>query len=317
MHDRSIAHTRLSFGGAPGKMVELQASYLLLTLATLGIYHFWGKSKKRAYLWSRTLLDGEPWEYRGHGKELFVGFLTAVAVLIPIIVLFQLGAKLIPVEPRFRSLLDATLVGICLLFLRDFARHRALRYLVGRSAWKGVCGILAGSSARFARSSLGLWAITLATLGITYPLLRERQREMLLNNLWLGSQPLEYQGGVGAYYRSYLLCWLLAIPTLGLSMLWFRAHEYRITAARCRLGGLRFALEIVGSELLWLRASNVALVLLTFGVGATWARGRTLGFFSRHLQVLGQLEGAEIIALERPAEVLGEGFAAVLGVAAD
>ena len=46
----------------------------LLTVATLGLYGFWGRSEARRWLWDATALGGEPLEYGGTGGELLAGF---------------------------------------------------------------------------------------------------------------------------------------------------------------------------------------------------------------------------------------------------
>ena len=38
----------------------------------------------RRYLWSHTSVDGDAAEYTGTAKELFIGFLFALAILGPV-----------------------------------------------------------------------------------------------------------------------------------------------------------------------------------------------------------------------------------------
>ena len=53
-------------------------------LVTLGIYRFWLMTDVRRFLWSNTEIAGETLEYDGLATELLVGFLFAIAILIPI-----------------------------------------------------------------------------------------------------------------------------------------------------------------------------------------------------------------------------------------
>ena len=41
------------------------AGNALLSLATLGVYSFWGRTRVRRYLWGTTSFRAEPFEYSG------------------------------------------------------------------------------------------------------------------------------------------------------------------------------------------------------------------------------------------------------------
>src|SRR5215510_5137417 len=70
-----------------------------LELVTAGFYRFWLATDMRRHLWSHTMIDGDAAEYTGRGKELLIGFLVALAILVPI----YLGYFLIGLEAeRFK-----------------------------------------------------------------------------------------------------------------------------------------------------------------------------------------------------------------------
>src|SRR5262249_59455262 len=54
-----------------------------LLIITLGIYRFWLATDVRRFLWSNTEIAGEALEYTGAALELLLGFLVAIALLIP------------------------------------------------------------------------------------------------------------------------------------------------------------------------------------------------------------------------------------------
>src|SRR5882762_10377189 len=64
----------------------------LLLLVTLGIYRFWLATDVRRYLWANTEIAGETLEYTGTPLELLLGFLVAVAILVPVYAGFFLAA---------------------------------------------------------------------------------------------------------------------------------------------------------------------------------------------------------------------------------
>ncbi len=64
----------------------------LLLAVTLGIYRFWLATDVRRFLWSHTEVAGEHLEYNGTATELLIGFLIAIAILVPINLAFFLAA---------------------------------------------------------------------------------------------------------------------------------------------------------------------------------------------------------------------------------
>src|SRR5262249_32068795 len=57
---------------------------VVLLAVTLGIYRFWLTTDQRRFLWSNTEVLGQTLEYTGTARELLIGFLIAIAILIPI-----------------------------------------------------------------------------------------------------------------------------------------------------------------------------------------------------------------------------------------
>src|SRR5262244_3775560 len=62
-----------------------------LLMITLGIYRFWLVTDVRRFLWSNTEIAGEALEYTGTALELLLGFLVAIALLIPIYAGFSMA----------------------------------------------------------------------------------------------------------------------------------------------------------------------------------------------------------------------------------
>src|ERR1700692_2580668 len=60
----------------------------MLLAVTLGIYRFWLATDVRRFLWSNTEIAGDGLEYIGLDTELLIGFLFAVAILVPLYIVF-------------------------------------------------------------------------------------------------------------------------------------------------------------------------------------------------------------------------------------
>src|SRR5947209_12982068 len=96
----------------------------VLLLLTLGIYRFWLATDVRRFLWSNTEIAGDGLEYIDTARELVLGFLIAIALLVPINVVFFLAAF----GRGWFSQVSGLLALIVLALLGQFAIYRARRY---------------------------------------------------------------------------------------------------------------------------------------------------------------------------------------------
>ena len=103
-----------------------------LLVVTLGLYRFWFATDVRRFLWSNTEISGDTLEYNGLATELLVGFLFAVAILVPLYMAFAVVAlelDLVAVAP--------VLTGFALLLLLgEYALYRARRYRLTRTVFR-------------------------------------------------------------------------------------------------------------------------------------------------------------------------------------
>src|SRR5438309_1020914 len=81
----------VAFSGERADFFQLVERGAWLELVTLGFYRFWLATDIRRHLWSNTEIDGDAAEYTGRGKELLVGFLVALAILVPVYLAYFLA----------------------------------------------------------------------------------------------------------------------------------------------------------------------------------------------------------------------------------
>jgi uncharacterized membrane protein YjgN (DUF898 family) len=153
------------FLGNEGAYWRLRIKGAALVVVTLGIYRFWLATDVRRFLWSNTEISGDTLEYNGLATELLVGFLFAVAILVPLYMVFALLAlelDLVAITP--------TLIGFMLLvLLGEYALYRARRYRLTRTVFRGLRFDQHGSPWRYAAYALVCWGIVIVTLGLAYP----------------------------------------------------------------------------------------------------------------------------------------------------
>jgi uncharacterized membrane protein YjgN (DUF898 family) len=74
----------LAFSGDRSEFRRLVTRGAALELVTVGFYRFWLATDIRRHLWSNTVIDGDAAEYTGRARELLIGFLIAMAIIVPI-----------------------------------------------------------------------------------------------------------------------------------------------------------------------------------------------------------------------------------------
>src|SRR5205823_11602645 len=131
----------VSFSGKRGDFRALVTRGALLELVTVGFYRFWLTTDIRRHLWSDTTVDDDAFEYTGRGRELLIGFLFALAIIIPI----YLGYFLVGLElERIQAFGSVPLIAFFYVF-GQFAIFRARRYRLTRTVWRGVRFWMTGS----------------------------------------------------------------------------------------------------------------------------------------------------------------------------
>src|SRR5712691_1227600 len=175
------------FGGEAGRFWRLLARGAVLLMCTLGIYRFWLTTDIRRYLWSSTEIADESFEYTGTARELLLGFLIAIAALVPLyaaffLLTFALGE------------IWSSLGLVVLTFLGQYAVYRARRYRLTRTIYRGVRFHQTGSAWRYAVCALLWWTLIVLTLGLAYPLMQSRLERFKMRNTYLGNLPGRFEG---------------------------------------------------------------------------------------------------------------------------
>ncbi len=70
----------LAFFGKGSEFFKIQIVNAILTILTLGLYYPWAKEKTLKYLYSKNTFEATPFVFSGTGKEMFRGFIKAIAI---------------------------------------------------------------------------------------------------------------------------------------------------------------------------------------------------------------------------------------------
>ncbi len=212
-----------------------------LELVTAGFYRFWLATDIRRHLWSHTVIDGDAAEYTGRGKELLIGFLIAMAILVPI----YLAYFLIGIEAeRFKEFASFPLILAFYVF-GQFAIYRARRYRLTRTIWRGVRFWMDGSGWAYAGRAL-LWGLLVVlTVGLALPWREAALERYKMKHSWYGDLQGEFTAEPKEFFRRAWGLWiampfaLILWPLFPLVYAHFKAIEWRWWLSGIRFGGVR------------------------------------------------------------------------------
>lgn len=282
----------VTFTGVRGDFRRLVMRGALLELITLGFYRFWLATDMRRHLWSHTTVDGDAPEYTGTAKELLIGFLVALAILVPIyLVYFLIGIE----AERYQAFASVPLVLFFYLFAQ-FAIYRARRYRLSRTIWRGVRFWMTGSGWAYAWRA-GLWTLlAIVTLGLALPWSQAALERYKMRHSFFGDLLGGFDTSAGALFRKVWWLWLatavmialtgglaaISPPAAGLLgtliTLWlpfgyaiYQAHVWRWWVSGIRFGDVRFESKLADIALVDLYWTVIGWSWLIMVVLFVWA----------------------------------------------
>jgi uncharacterized membrane protein YjgN (DUF898 family) len=217
----------VSFAGDRGELRRLVTRGAGLELITFGFYRFWLATDIRRHLWSNTLIGGDAAEYTGRARELLIGFLFAIAILMPIyLAYFLVGLE----AERVKAFASLPLFLFFYLF-GQFAIYRARRYRLTRTVWCGVRFWMSGSGLGYVWRA-ALWGLlALVTLGLALPWREAALERYKMRHSYYGDLQGSFQGRGWEFFKNGWWLWLLtAVPILMLMALPLLRFVPRLTA---------------------------------------------------------------------------------------
>jgi len=300
------AQRPLAFHGEGGALLGIYLVTLFLSIVTIGIYSFWGRTNMRRYLWSMLEFDGDRFGYHGTGGELLKGWLKALLVVAGIFAVSMVVG--LAAGPGGFFLMPLILYGSVLLLI-PVAQVGAWRYRLSRTSYRGIRFSFRGRAATL----MGLYfkgsLLMLVTLGFYAPFFTNRLRKFFCQNAYYGNTAFDYDGEGRDLFGSYVVMVLLLIPTLTLSTVWFQVKRFNYFWSHTTFTGARFSSTMTFGGFLGLVFTNLLLVIFTLGFGMPWALVRAIRYTASNLSVSGPLDLAaiqqQVVAAGATGEELG------------
>lgn len=217
--ENSISTPVLSYDGRIGDLYRIFLINILLTIVTLGIWRFWGETRMRRYVWSRTSSFGQRFEYDGTGGQLFVGFLLALLLFVGLFGATALVAYLLalffPDTGKSLAIIPAILFIIAVLTLALGAPLAAQRHRLSHTTWGGIRGGVEGSMLSYGLRSLSYAILTIVTLYQMGPWSQMRLYERMTNATFFGNQHFSASTCALDIYKRFLLTFVGILVLVG------------------------------------------------------------------------------------------------------
>mgnify|MGYP001275833799 CR=1 FL=1 len=329
----------------PKGVIGLSFKIFFLRLITLGIYHFWGKTRVRRVLWQAVRLNGQPFEYTGTGKELFLGFLIAVFLIFAPLILIIIGAALLLDQESPLFLVVMLLIYVFFFYLTGVAIYRARRYRLSRTRWRGIRGTMTGSPWAFAWTHFWTALMLPISLGWAFPWRRVKLNKLLTEQTRFGDRNFEFNGTTRPLYKPFAVLWigavvfygafggigayvasqggsgaswiaLLIIPLVFLFIIafllvsiWYAVKEMNYFTACTRFDQTGFRLQATTGSLIGLALMNILILIISLGIAMPVIQVRVVRYFISRLDAVGSVDFAAIAQATDKMDKTGEGLA--------
>jgi uncharacterized membrane protein YjgN (DUF898 family) len=277
-----MANNKLLFHGRGFEFFGTLIINFLLTLITLGIYYPWARARTLQCLYGETEFAGDRFNFQGTGKEMFIGFVKAVGIILLLIVLFYLC-----LSSGFYWLGFIIYTGglICIIPL---AIHGGIKYRLSRTSWRnirfGYRGILKDLFLKF---FIGFF-LSIITLGVYGSWFIIDLRSYIINNIRFGNVKFSYSGKGLEYFILCIKGIFLSLITLGIYSFWFSKDifNYLINNILLEQDGklIKLNSKVTAGGMFKLFIINFIIVVFTLGIGFPWVLARSLRYIFSNIE---------------------------------
>ncbi|GAB2645114.1 hypothetical protein GCM10027035_43960 [Emticicia sediminis] len=178
----------LSFYGEGSKYFVIRLINAILQVITFNFYYPWAKAAKLDYLYEQTEFAGSRFKFHGTGKEMFIGYLKMLAIIIVIYGSFWFA------KANEQIVLGTLLLYGGLIVVYPLAIHGTAKYRLSRSSWRGIFfGYRGELGELFAKFFIGI-LVSVFTLGIYWSWVEVDLRKYVTKNIRFGSVEFDFVG---------------------------------------------------------------------------------------------------------------------------
>lgn len=267
----------LKFHGDHGQLIGLRIMNNILTVLTLGFYYPWARAAYLRYMYGETEYIDSRFTFHGTGKEIFMGFLKAVALLVGLYILL---IACVMSQSFGLMLLGILVFYVAILVLIPIAIHGSCKYRLSRTSWRGIHFGYRGNLKEFMKLYLVEMFLTIVTFGIYASWMQVKVNQYIRGNTRFGNVEFRFDGNGSDLFIIKLKGVLLTIITLGIYSFWYYRNmvAFHINNTKIIQNGKEISLRSTMSpaDIFLLILTNYLIVVFTLGIGTGIAINRIM-----------------------------------------
>lgn len=279
---------QLEFKGEGGQLFAILIVNWLLTIVTLGLYYPWAKAKVLQYMYANTELEQHPFAFYGTGKEMFIGFIKGIVLIL---IWFGLYFFLLSQEMVLSGVL-VFMIGSVLII--PLAVHGTMRYRMSRSSYRGIHFGYRGERNHLFKIYTRDFLLTIITLGIYGSWLEMNVRKYVQGHARYGSSEFRFDGDGTEWFMLNLKGVLLSLITLYIYSFKWMADRFNYQVGksswRNQDGMIQMQGTATGTKMFELLIVNALIVMFSLGLATAWAHVRTGKFIAANMKLTGDVD---------------------------
>ncbi len=306
------SNNEIQFHGDGARYFGIVALNVFFTIVSLGLYYPWAKTTYRKYLWSQLELNDSRFTFNGTGKEVFLGILKLIAIVIGFVLAYSLVSfVLMKILGLSFSVVMSPSIGLILgifatqliflsffLILFGFAIYGSYRYRISRTSWRGIYFGFDGNVKEFVKLFIIHGLLTLFTFGIYSSWMRVKVMKYLFSHTTLGDNRFDFHGDGGNLFGINLVGFLLMLPTLFMYFPIFIKNRFNFTLNNLTIenGEKRraFQSKLENKEAWTTLMLNLILLLFTLGLAFPWVLMRTMRLYFNNISIPSEFDFDEL-----------------------
>ncbi|MDR2876143.1 MAG: DUF898 domain-containing protein [Methylobacillus sp.] len=260
------------FSGTGAEYFRIWIINLCLSIITLGIYSAWAKVRRMKYFYQHTSVAGANFDFHGSPLAILKGRIIAVILLAiywgaPEIAKwaaaeeYKLGtSEMVNTVIHYVLLSLGPIAFVLIMALMPWLLVRSMRFRFSNTSYRGLRGSFHGKISEAYLNFLLLPIVTIFTLGLLWPMVKQMIVKYVISNSRYGSEHFDFRAGAGDFYVAYLIAYACAMGISMVAIILVTVLMFAGTFTGMLLGGGSLMFMIL-SVLLYLPAYIAVLIL--------------------------------------------------------